>query len=152
MTASSTSQPTATRIADSIPITRRIGPRTVVSSLWLFVILNYLYADVLGLYWTAHVEEILAGEVAGIPITQQFLLGASVLMTIPMASVLISRIAPHRFARWSSVAAGAVMTLVQVGSLTFGDNTWSYLYFSVIEITTTVAITWYAATRWRVDS
>lgn len=146
MAALSTSQPT------SAPTTRRIGPRTVVASLWLFVTLNYIYADVLGLYWTGHVEDVLAGEIAGIPITQQFLLGSSVLVSIPMASVLISRIAPHRLARWSSVAAGAVMTIVQVASLTFGENTWSYLWFSAIEIATTVAITWYAARRWTVDA
>lgn len=148
MTAPSTSQPPST----ATQTTRRIGPRTVVSSLWLFAILNYLYADVLGLYWTPHIEAVLAGEIAGFAITEQFLLGSSVLMTIPIASVLVSRIAPHRVARWSSVVAGVVMTLVQVASLTFGDNTWSYLYFSVIEIATTVTIAWYAATRWTVDS
>jgi hypothetical protein len=130
-----------------------VRPRTVVSSLWLFVILNYLYCDVLGLYWAEDLNALLAGELGGVRMTQEFLLGASVLMTVPMGSVLVSRIAPHRVARWSSVGAGIVMTLVQTSSLFFGSApTLHYVYFSMVEIATTVAITWYAASRWRIDS
>ena len=132
---------------------RRIGPRTVVSSLWLFAVLNYLYCDVLGLHSADYLGELLKGEVGGLSMTPGFLLGAGVLMTIPMAAVLVSRIAPHRVARWSSVVAGVVMTVVQAASLGVGSApTPYYLYFSVIEISTTVVIAWYAATRWRVDA
>jgi hypothetical protein len=88
-----------------------------VSSLWLFVVLNYLYCDVLGLYWAEDLNALLSGSIGGVRMTQEFLLGASVLMTIPMASVLASRIAPHRVARWSSVGAGVVMTVTQAASL-----------------------------------
>jgi hypothetical protein len=67
--------------------------------------------------------------------------------------VRLSRIAPHRLARWSSVVAGAVMTVVQAGTLTFGSApTLHYLYFSAIEIATTAFITWYAAARWTIDA
>ena len=130
----------------------RIGPRRVVSALWLFAILNYLYCDVLGLYYAEDLNALLTGEIGGIRMTQGFLLGASVLMTIPIGSVLVSRIAPHRVARWTSVGAGTVMTLVQAASLTVGTApTLHYIYFSVIEIATTAFIVWYALARWTVD-
>lgn len=142
-----------TPAATPAPAARRIGPRTVVSSLWLFVVLNYLYCDVFGLFWAEDLNALLSGEIGGLHITQGFLLGMSVLMTIPMGSVLASRIAPHRVARWSSVAAGVVMTLVQAASLGVGSApTLHYGYFSIIEIATTATIAWYAATRWRVDA
>ena len=135
------------------PADRRIGPRTIVSSLWLFAVLNYLYCDVLNLHWAEDLNALLGGEVGGLRVTQGFLLGSAVLMTLPMGSVLASRIAPHRVARWSSIGAGAVMTVVQAASLGVGSApTLHYVYFSIIEITTTVTITWYAATRWRVDA
>lgn len=138
---------------DPAPAARRIGPRTVVSSLWLFVVLNYLYCDVLGLYWAEDLNALLSGEVGGLRMTQGFLLGAAVLMTIPMGSVLASRIAPHRVARWSSVGAGVVMTVVQAASLGVGSApTLHYVYFSIIEMATTAAIAWYAAARWRIDA
>ncbi len=61
-------------------------------------------------------------------------------MTIPMSAVLISRIARHAVARWFSVAAGVVMTVVQVGTLFIGTASPLYLYFSAIEIVTTAVI------------
>lgn len=132
---------------------RRISPRTVVSSLWLFAILNYAYCDLLGLYWSEDLAALLGGELHGIQFTQGFLLGAAVLMTIPIGALLVSRIAPHRAARWSSLTAGVVMTVVQAASLTVGSApTLHYIYFSIIEITTTATIAWYAATRWRRDA
>lgn len=132
---------------------RHIGPRTVVSSLWLFAILNYIYCDVLGLMYAPDLRGYIDGTVGGIQINQGFLLAAGVLMTIPMSSVLVSRIAPHRLARWWSIVAGAIMTLVQVGTLGIGsDITLHYAYFSVIEVASTVAIVWIAARRWKVDA
>ncbi|MGY4644428.1 DUF6326 family protein [Cellulomonas sp. URHB0016] len=130
----------------------RVGPRTVVSSLWLFAILCYLYCDVLGFFVADDLRAILDGSVGGIALTEGFLLGSAVLMTIPMAMVLISRVAPHRVARWGTVAAGGVMTVVQAGSLFLGtDATLHYLYFSAIEIATTGFLVWYAVRRWRED-
>jgi hypothetical protein len=128
---------------------RRVSRRTVVASTWLFVVLCYLYCDVLGFYDPEDLRAILSGTAGGIEMTDTFLLGAAVLMTIPISMVLISRVARHPFARWATVAAGAVMTLVQVGSLFVGTGvTPAYAYFSAIEITTTAFLVVYAL-RWR---
>lgn len=132
---------------------RRVGARTVVASLWLFAILNYLYCDVLSLHQAEYLRGLLSGSVDGLEFSQPMLLGAGVLMSVPMGAGLLSRIAPHGLARWSSVAAGVVMTLVQLGTLFIGSTpTVHYVYFSIIEITTTAVITWYAAKRWKLDT
>ena len=143
-----------TNLAPVVPaVGSRIGPRTGVSSLWLFAILNYLYCDLLGLMYPEDLQGFLDGKVGGLVIDQQFLLYAAILMTVPMAAVLISRIATHRFARIESIAAAVVMTLVQLATLVFGTPpTLHYLYFSVIEVATTIAIVWMAARRWKRDS
>lgn len=144
---------TANASAPAAAAARRIDPRTVVSSLWLFAILNYMYCDVLGLMYAPDLRGYLDGEIGGLHINQGFLLAAGVLMTIPMSSVLVSRIAPHRLARWWSIVAGAVMTLVQVGTLGMGSGvTLHYAYFSVIEVATTASIVWVAARRWKADA
>ena len=149
MTAPSTLDATAPAAATA----RRIGPRAIVSSLWLFAILNYLYCDILGLMNPPDLQAYLDGKIGGIEINQGFLLGAGVLMTIPMSAVLVSRIAPHRLARWWSIIAGAIMTLVQLGTLGVGsETTLHYAYFSVIEVATTAVIVWIAARRWKVDA
>ena len=143
-----------TKLAPVVPaVGSRIGPRTVVSSLWLFAILNYLYCDLLGLMYPEDLQGFLDGNVGGLVIDQQFLLYAAILMTVPMASVLISRIAAHRFARIESIAAAVVMTLVQLATLVFGTPpTLHYMYFSAIEVATTIAIVWVAARTWKLDS
>ena len=143
---------TANASAPAATAARRIGPRTVVSSLWLFAILNYMYCDVFGLMYAPDLRGYLDGEIGDLHISQGFLLAAAVLMTIPMSSVLVSRIAPHRLARWWSIVAGAVLTFVQVGTLGMGSGvTLHYAYFSVIEVATTASIVWIAARRWKAD-
>jgi Family of unknown function (DUF6326) len=157
MTSPGADAPTATTRSRSwdppqAPRPRRVGQRQVVASLWLFAILNYLYCDVLSMHESAYLQGLLTGTVGGIEFTQAFLLLAGMLMTVPIGAVLISRIAPHLVARWVSVAAGVFMTVVQVGSLTVGSApTPLYIYFSIIEISTTAFIAWYALTRWKVD-
>jgi len=142
-----------TDVARNVPAAgSRVGPRTVVSSLWLFAILNYLYCDLLGLMYPPDLHGFLDGKVGGLVVDQPFLLSAAILMTVPMASVLISRIGAHRFARIESIVAGVVMTLVQLATLFIGTATLHYLYFSVIEVATTAAIVWVAARSWKFDS
>jgi hypothetical protein len=131
--------------------THRIGPRRLVSALWLFAILNYLYCDVLGSHDADYMRDILDGT-GPVQLSQGALLGASILMTIPIAATLITRIASHRLARWYSVAAGAVMTLVQIATLFVGTSTMYYTYFSILEIAATATITWIALTTWKVDA
>ena len=117
--------------------------------LWVFMLLNYLYCDVLSLMEPANLKDVLAGHAAGgsVQITPEFLLASAVLMEIPMAMILLSRVLGHRASRWANVVAAAFMTLVQVGSLGVGTPTSYYLFFSVIEVGTLVLIA-VLALRW----
>ena len=70
-------------------------------------------------------------------------------MEVPIAMVLVTRLAPRRVARPASIVAGTLMTLVQLGSLGFGsDVTPHYLFFSAVEVSATVAVVVIAWT-WR---
>jgi hypothetical protein len=142
MTATETTSETSTRR----------DPRVVLPTLWVFAVLNYLYCDVLGLMHAPELQGFLDGAAGGMQITTSFLLAAGALMEIPIAMVLVSRLAPHRVARPANIVAGAVMTLVQLGSLGVGsDVTPHYLFFSAVEVSATVSIVWIAAT-WRSEA
>ncbi|GAB6987750.1 DUF6326 family protein [Nocardioides pyridinolyticus] len=91
----------------------------------------------------------LAGEVGGTRITEGFLLGAGVLMEIPISMVLLSRVLRHPAARTANLTAGTIMTAVQVATLGF-DPAPFYLFFSAVEISATVFVVVYAW-RWRED-
>lgn len=116
--------------------------------LWIFVTLNYLYCDVLGHMDATVLSALLSGEVDGMRLTPSFLFGAGILMEIPISMVLLSRVLPPRANRWANVAAGSIMTIVQAASLTTGVTAY-YAFYSVIEISCTVFIVWYAITRTR---
>lgn len=120
-----------------------------LSLLWVFAMLNYLYCDVLGLMDTTSLRQYLNGEVNGIEVSQGFLLGAAILMEIPIAMVLLSSVLPARGSRWANIVAGTIMTIVQIATLFMAGLTAFYGFFSLIEIGTTAFIVWYAW-RWHI--
>lgn len=126
----------------------KMDMKSKLSTLWIFAALNYLYCDVLGLMDPKLLPQILRGSVNGLELTPGFLLGAGILVEIPIAMVLLSRVLPYRANRWANIAAGTIMTAVQSASLFVGTPTPYYLFFSVIEIATTVLIVWFAW-NWR---
>jgi len=90
-------------------------------------------------------NQFITGTVGGIEVSQGFLLGASILMEIPIAMILLSRILEYSANRWANIIAGFIMTVVQLSSLFFGSApTTYYIFFSIIEIACTSFIIWYA--------
>jgi hypothetical protein len=122
--------------------------KIMLSTLWIFATLNYLYCDVLGLMDASILKQLLAGVLeGGIQLTPGFLLGASIMMEIPIALVLLSRILKYKANRVANIIAGTIMTIVQISSLFIGSATTAYYaFFSTIEISTTLFIVWYAWT------
>jgi hypothetical protein len=115
-----------------------------LSTLWLFAVLNYVYCDVVTLMNPAYVNGLVAGNAGGIQVTPGFLLEAGILVEIPIAMVLLSRVLGHRGNRWANIVAGSIMTVVQAASLFLATPGLYYVFFSIIEITATLVIVWYA--------
>ena len=119
------------------------------STLWIFAMFNYLYCDVLALFDPVTQKSITAGSAGGLQFSQGFLLGSAVLMEIPIAAVLLSRVLKYRANRWANIIAGTIMTAIQFLSLFAGTPpTLYYIFFSAIEIACTLLIVWFAW-KWR---
>lgn len=119
-----------------------------LSAFWLFVLLNYIYCDIMTHMDSEAMKAILSGTAGNLQITQGFLLGASVYMEIPIAMVLLCRVLPTQAARWACIIAGMIMTAGQVASLFIGTEVANYYrFYSTIEIAGTMFIVWYAWTR-----
>jgi hypothetical protein len=114
--------------------------KTRLSALWLFAMLTYTYGDVVTL-----MDPVKHGT---IQLTEGFLLGASVFMMIPITMVLFSRILKYRSNRLTSIVAGTIMTVALVLTLFAAVPTMYYVFFSIIEITCTSIIVWFAW-KWR---
>ena len=120
-----------------------------LSLLWIFVLLNYLYADVIALF--AIVD---SPNLADAPhLSPWVLMGSAVLMEIPIAMIVASRLLPFRANRLANIITGAILTLIN-GFLTFvpplvGARTPAlpeYLFFATIETVCTSVIFWQAWT------
>ena len=120
--------------------------KITLTTLWIFVTLNYLYCDLMSMMNPAVLNQFLTGDLGFVKITQEFLLGSAILMEIPISLVLLSRVLKYKVNRWANIIAGLIMTAVQSLSLTLGSPELHYAFFSVIEITTTAFIVWYAWT------
>jgi hypothetical protein len=123
------------------------GIRSKLSTLWVVATLNYLYCDVVTLMDPNLLRQFMAGNIGGVTVSQAFLLGAGVLVEIPIGMILFSRILNPRQDRWANIVAGTTMTAVQLLSLVVKTPAPYYVFFSVIEIACTSAIVWYAASR-----
>jgi Family of unknown function (DUF6326) len=110
--------------------------KVILSMLWLFATLNYIYCDVVTVMDPV--------KRAPFQLTSGFLLGASLLVEIPIALVILSRVLPYGANRWTNIIAGTIMTAVQVLSLFVAIPALYYVFFSVLEIACTVFIVWYA--------
>jgi hypothetical protein len=121
--------------------------KDILSTLWVFVTLNYLYCDLIGLMDSRLLKQYLTGNVEGLEINEEFLLYAGILMEIPIAMVLFSKVLRKKANCWANIAAGSIKTIVMILTLFVGSVTSYYLFFATIEIATTVFIIWYAA-RW----
>ena len=125
----------------------RIDTKVLLSTLWLFAVLNYLYCDVVGLMDANLLKQYIAGSVGGMVMNQGFLLGAGVYMEMSIAMVLLSRVLGYKANRFTNIIAGIIATLVQIATLLRSPTPY-YIFFSIVEVAATLFIVW-TALRWR---
>lgn len=117
--------------------------RTRLSLLWVFVMLNMIFADILSFMNAETLQQFLAGHAGQIAITPGFLLLAAVLTEIPIAMVVLSLVLPQRAARWANVAAG-LFTVAYVWGL--GSIAPHYIFIAAMETVGCALIVWSAWT------
>jgi len=107
-----------------------------LSTLWIFVMFNMVFADIVGLLNPGTLEEMMAMKPA-----QGVLLVFSILLEIPIAMIVLSRLLRHKANRWANIVAGAVTILWVIGG---GNMSISYMFFATVEVASMVLIIWYA--------
>jgi Family of unknown function (DUF6326) len=119
--------------------------KAILSTLWIFLTANYIYCDVLAHMESTTLRELITGTIGSIQVTQGFLLTAAIMMEIPFAMMILARVLKYRASRWANMIAGAIMAVIQVGTMGMGTApTLYYLFYSAIEIACNLFIVWYA--------
>ena len=122
--------------------------KVLFSILWVFVTVNYVFCDVFTLFYAPDLNQFLKGRIGDIELTQGFLLTFAIVMEFAMVMIVLSRVLKYSLNRWFNLIGGIAFTLIQAGTLADGDFTLHYLFFSIVEISTTAYIGW-AAWNWR---
>jgi Family of unknown function (DUF6326) len=115
--------------------------KSKLSLLWIFYMFNAAYIDITTLYHSVFID-----HKPTVHYTQLFLLGAAVLIEISIVMIVLSRLLTYRANRRANIGAGIFLTAVQVATLFVGTPTLAYAFLSVVMISATATIVWYA---WR---
>ncbi|MEM7133923.1 MAG: DUF6326 family protein [Chloroflexota bacterium] len=118
------------------------GVRTTISTLWIVVMFNMIFADILGFVMPGVLEQIINGE-TGFDITQELLLVFAVLLEIPIAMIFLSRVLNRRATQWLNTIAALVTTIFIIGG---GSLYLHYIFFASVEVICMVAIVWHVWT------
>ena len=124
--------------------TLKIDMKVLLSTLWIFAMFNYIYADVHTLMDSNVLNKLLTGYVDSMHITEEFLLIGSILMETATAMVLLSRILKYKANRWANILVGALHTVVVFASMLGTQPTLYYTFYGTIEVVCTSLIVWYA--------
>jgi hypothetical protein len=122
----------------------KINTKIMLSTLWIFLTVNYIFCDVFTLFYAPNLTQFLTGFVGGMELTQGFLLAFAIIMEFAMVMIVLSRVLKYSLNRWFNIIGGISLTLIQSGTLLSGDFTMHYFFFSLIEIATTIYIGWLA--------
>jgi Sec-independent protein secretion pathway component TatC len=127
---------------NTIEKTARFDVRSKLSTLWIVVLFNMVFADIVGFMNPGALEGIMRGA-TGFEITQGLLVVFAVLLEIPIAMIFLSRVLPRRANQWANTAA-AVITILFV--IVGRSNYLSYFFFAAVEVALMLLFVWYAWT------
>ena len=121
----------------------KVNIKIKLSALWVSVMFIYLYVDVFGFYKPGVIEDAIAGKVWTFQITQVWLLGVIILMTIPSLMVFLSLALPVKANRWTNIIVGILFIVVTLG-MTIGESYVFYIFGSIVETVLLLLIVVYA--------
>jgi hypothetical protein len=120
--------------------TAKMDMKVKLSTLWIVVMLNMIFADILTLYIPELLQEVVTGSTP-VQITQELMFGMAIIIEIPIAMIFLSRVLKYRANRWANIIAGVITILfVVVG----GSLVLHYIFFATIEVVCLSLIIWYA--------
>ncbi len=116
-----------------------------ISTLWVVVLFNMGFADILSFMMPDFMAAVLTGEVDGIVITPLFLLVAAVFIEIAIMMIYLTHALSPRTSRIANMGAVVASILFVVGG---GSLSPHYIFFASIEVLAMLYIA-YLAWTWR---
>jgi hypothetical protein len=126
---------------------QKIKPQTLISTIWIFILLNIVFRDLHQFGKKGFLEEISSGIVNGVVISEELMLVAGILVEIPILMVLLSRILNNKANKWANIIAGTITLGVFATAVPSADM--DDLFHLIIEV---AAILWIFKIAWKLPS
>ena len=122
---------------------KKIATQTLLSTLWIVVVINMLKADILSLYIPGAAEEL--ARTAGDTPIPLLMLGGAIMMQISTLMILLSRVLPYGLNRWANIVTSIITIAFIVGGAASYPH---YLFLATVEVICLLLIVWFAW-KWR---
>jgi hypothetical protein len=125
--------------------TKKIDTKTLLSTLWVVVMINMLKADILSLYIPGAAEEVArtaASTGASIP---QLMLAGAIMGQLAIAMIVLSRVLMYGINRWINIVVGIVIIAYIWGGMAAYPH---YIFIASVETLCLLLIIW-IAWMWR---
>ncbi len=120
----------------------KIHVKIKLSALWAAVMFCYLYGDHFRLFQQGELQRMLEGKMWSLPVTQELLLGTSILMAIPGVMVFLSLALKPNLNRRVNIILGVTYTAIMLITM---PGAWAfYIFLGIVEVVLTLLIVWYA--------
>jgi len=123
----------------SSPKNTNLGRKSLLSTLWVFVLLNMVYADILGMLRPGYLDFL---DRISQQLTGSTVLFFAAFMEVAIAMILLSRVLAYKANRWAHfIAIPLTILWVVVPALmpSLGETTpLSYVFFASVEVVTMV--------------
>ena len=124
---------------------KKIDTKVLLSTLWIVVMINMAYADILGLNIPGTLEEVAKTSVSTGTTIPQLMLGGAIMLEIPIAMILLSRVLKFKVNRWVNIIASVITIAYVVGG---GSLYPHYIFIATIEVVCMLLIVGFAW-KWR---
>ena len=118
--------------------------KAILSTLWIFVLLNMIFRDFHELVRPGLLEEMMTGIVNGTQVTDELLLLGGIMAEVFIIMVILARVLKARANRWANIIVGTISIMLVVSNNTAPDL--DDIFFAAIEVTALAVIVWYAWT------
>jgi hypothetical protein len=129
----------------NVTTAKKIDKKVLLSTLWIVVMINMLYADILSLNIPGAAEELARTSAStGASIPQLMLVGA-VTNNLAIAMIILSRVLKYGINRWANIVIGIITIAYIWGGMASYPH---YIFIAMVETLCLLLIIW-NAWKWR---
>ena len=111
-------------------MSKDMNVKTTLSTLWVVIMFNMLFADVLTLFLSENLNELITGTTA-VEITPSLLFIMAIIIEIPILMIILSKTLKYKWNRIANIIAGFLTILFVVGGGSLDPH---YILFASVEV------------------